>query len=85
MLDIFAYLNCSHSPTVEDAWQLPGHTQPDGYTDIEFWTNLAELLEDGGFRGMFFADAYNVANNYQGEIAPTVRRGEQLPENDPLP
>jgi len=85
MVDLFAYLNCSHSPTVEDAWQLPGHTQPDGYTDIEFWTELAELLEDGGFRGMFFADAYNVANNYQGEIAPTVRRGEQLPENDPLP
>ena len=85
MLDLFAYLNCSHSPTVEDAWQLSGHTQPDGYTDIAFWTELAELLEDGGFRGMFFADAYNVANNYQGEIAPTVRHGEQLPENDPLP
>ncbi|ERH06173.1 MAG: FMN-dependent oxidoreductase, nitrilotriacetate monooxygenase family [Halonotius sp. J07HN4] len=85
MLDLFAYLNCSHSPTVEDAWQLSGHTQPDGYTDIEFWTELAELLENGGFRGMFFADAYNVANNYQEEIAPTVRHGEQLPENDPLP
>ena len=85
MLDLFAYLNCSHSPTVEDAWQLSGHTQPDGYTDIAFWTELAELLENGGFRGMFFADAYNVANNYQGEIAPTVRHGEQLPENDPLP
>jgi FMN-dependent oxidoreductase (nitrilotriacetate monooxygenase family) len=85
MFDLFAYLNCSHSPTVEDAWQLSDHTQPDGYTDVAFWTNLAELLEDGGFTGMFFADAYNVANNYQGGIAPTVRRGEQLPENDPLP
>lgn len=85
MFDLFAYLNCSHSPTVEDAWQLSDHTQPDGYTDVAFWTDLAELLEDGGFTGMFFADAYNVANNYQGSIDPTVRRGEQLPENDPLP
>lgn len=85
MFDLFAYLNCSHSPTVEDAWRLPEHEQPEGYTDLEFWTKVASLLEDGGFTGLFLADAYNVANNYRGTIEPTVRRGEQLPENDPLP
>ena len=85
MFDLFAYLNCSHSPTVEDAWRLPEHDQPDGYTELSFWTELVTQLEAGGFSGVFFADAYNVANNYDDSVAPTVRRGEQLPENDPLP
>lgn len=85
MFDIFAYTNCSHSPVVEDAWKLQAHKQADGYTDLDFWTSLAVDLERGGFTGLFFADAYNVANNYEDSIAPTVRRGEQLPENDPLP
>ena len=85
MFDLFAYLNCSHSPAVEDAWRLPEHEQPDGYTDVGFWTDLASSLEAGGFTGLFFADAYNVADNYRGSVDPAVRRGEQVPENDPLP
>ena len=85
MFDLFAYLNCSHSPVVEDAWVDDAHEQPDGYRSLSFWTDLAERLESGGFTGAFFADAYNVANAYDDSIAPTVRRGEQLPENDPLP
>ncbi|MFB6175861.1 MAG: NtaA/DmoA family FMN-dependent monooxygenase [Halobaculum sp.] len=85
MFDLFAYLNCSHSPVVEDAWRDDAHEQPDGYRDLAFWTGLAERLEAGGFTGAFFADAYNVANAYEDSIAATVRRGEQFPENDPLP
>jgi len=85
MFDLIAYTNCSHSPVVEDAWRMPGHGQADGYTDLGFWTDLATRLERGGFTALFFADAYNVANQYRGRIDPTVRRGEQFPENDPLP
>ncbi|MEZ3117633.1 NtaA/DmoA family FMN-dependent monooxygenase [Halobaculum sp. MBLA0147] len=84
MFDLFAYVNCSHSPTVEDAWRLSDHEQADGYRDLGFWTELAGLLDDE-FAGLFFADAYNVADRYRGSVAPTVRRGEQFPENDPLP
>ncbi|MEE6210495.1 NtaA/DmoA family FMN-dependent monooxygenase [Salarchaeum sp. III] len=83
-LDLLAYANCSHSPAVEDAWRLPEHRQPDGYRDIDFWQSLARRL-DGAFSALFFADAYNVANTYEDSIRPTVRHGEQLPENDPLP
>ena len=85
MFDLFAYLNCSHSPTVEDAWRLPEHDQPDGYTDLDFWTGLASSLEAGGFAGLFFADAYNVADNFRDSVDPAIRHGEQVPENDPLP
>jgi len=74
MFDLFAYLNCSHSPAVEDAWRLSGHQQPDRYTDIGFWTNLAKLLEDGGFTGMFFADTYNVANKFPSDMHGTCSR-----------
>ena len=84
MFDLFAYVNCSHSPTVEDAWRLPDHEMADGYRNLSFWTDLATTL-DGAFAGLFFADAYNVADRYRDSVAPTVRRGEQFPENDPLP
>ncbi|WP_248896608.1 NtaA/DmoA family FMN-dependent monooxygenase [Haloplanus halobius] len=85
MLDLIAYTNCSHSPAVEDAWKASDHGQAAGYCDVDFWTDLARRLERGGFSALFFADAFNVASQYQGSIRPTVRHGEQLPENDPLP
>ncbi|WP_251343493.1 NtaA/DmoA family FMN-dependent monooxygenase [Haloplanus halophilus] len=85
MFDLIAYTNCSHSPTVEDAWRAPDHGQSRGYTDLDFWTDLASRLERGGFDALFFADAYNVADQYRGRIDPTIRRGEQVPENDPIP
>ncbi|WP_435067058.1 NtaA/DmoA family FMN-dependent monooxygenase [Haloplanus sp. C73] len=85
MLDLIAYTNCAHSPAVEDAWKAPDHGQAAGYCDVDFWTDLARRLERGGFSALFFADAFNVASQYRGSIRPTVRRGEQFPENDPLP
>lgn len=84
MLDLFAYLNCSHSPVIEDAWRDERHGQADGYRDVSFWTGVAQQLEAGGFTGAFFADAYNVADNYEQSIEPTLRRGQQVPENDPV-
>jgi FMN-dependent oxidoreductase (nitrilotriacetate monooxygenase family) len=85
MFDLIAYTNCSHSPAVEDAWRAPDHEQSDGYRDLGFWTALADRLERGGFDALFFADAYNVADRYRGSVDPTIRRGEQVPENDPIP
>jgi FMN-dependent oxidoreductase (nitrilotriacetate monooxygenase family) len=85
MFDLIAYTNCSHSPTVEDAWRASDHEQSAGYRDLDFWTGLASTLERGGFDALFFADAYNVADRYRGSVEPTIRRGEQVPENDPIP
>ena len=84
-IELLAYTNCAQSPSVEDAWKHPRHRQDTGYTDLSYWTALAQLLEEGTFAGLFFADAYNVSNRYRGSIRPTIRRGEQVPENDPLP
>jgi FMN-dependent oxidoreductase (nitrilotriacetate monooxygenase family) len=84
-IDLFAYTNCAHSPTVEDAWKHPRHRQAEGYTDVAFWESLGRLLERGGFAGLFFADAWNVTDSYGGSVDAAIRRGEQVPENDPLP
>lgn len=84
-LQLIAYTNCAHSPSVEDAWKLSRHHQNEGFADLEYWTSLARLLERGGFAGLFFADAWQVTRKYGGSIRPTVRRGHQVPEHDPLP
>lgn len=82
---LFAYTNCSHSPVVEDAWRHPAHEQTDGVRDLSWWRGLARDLEAGGFDGLFFADSFNVADRYEDDHAPALRRGEQVPEYDPLP
>lgn len=84
-MHLFAYTNCSPSPVVEDAWRHPEHEQADGVDDLSWWRGLARDLESGGFDGLFFADSLNVADRYGDSHDPALRRGEQVPEYDPLP
>ncbi len=85
MLDLIAYANCSHSPHAADAWRHPDHEHARRYTDLGYWQELGQTLEAAPFAGLFLADAYNVADRFRDSIEPTVRQGEQFPENDPLP
>jgi len=65
-------------------WKHPddrAHT----YTDLEYWTGLARLLERGGFDSLFLADVLGVYDVYQGSREAAVRDGVQVPVNDPLP
>lgn len=84
-MHLFAYTNCSRAPVVEDAWRHPAHEQADGVRDLSWWRGLARDLEAGGFDGLFFADSFNVADRYGDSHDPALRRGEQVPEYDPLP
>ncbi|RJQ75166.1 LLM class flavin-dependent oxidoreductase [Pseudonocardiaceae bacterium YIM PH 21723] len=63
-------------------------THPDDrahrYKDLDYWTNLAKLLERGKFDGLFLADVLGVYDVYQDSRDPAVRTGTQLPVNDPL-
>jgi len=63
-------------------------THPDDqahrYKDLEYWTELAKLLEKGKFDGLFLADVLGVYDVYQESRDPAVRTGTQLPVNDPL-
>jgi FMN-dependent oxidoreductase (nitrilotriacetate monooxygenase family) len=64
-------------------WTHPRDRSQD-YTDIDYWTGLARLLERGKFDGLFLADIVGVYDVYQGSTDITLRESIQLPVNDPL-
>ncbi|NLU70760.1 LLM class flavin-dependent oxidoreductase [Streptomyces sp. HNM0574] len=54
------------------------------YTELSYWTDLAELLERGRFDALFLADVLGVYDTYGGSRDPAVAGGVQVPANDPL-
>ncbi|MGD9695349.1 MAG: LLM class flavin-dependent oxidoreductase [Thermoleophilia bacterium] len=54
------------------------------YTDIEYWTDLARLLERGRFDSVFIADVVGVYDVYGGGREAAVADAAQIPVNDPL-
>ncbi|MGQ5393686.1 LLM class flavin-dependent oxidoreductase [Paenibacillus sp. M.A.Huq-84] len=54
------------------------------YTEISYWTELAELLERGKFDALFLADVVGAYDTYKGGIETSLREAVQVPCNDPL-
>ncbi|MEK1943669.1 MAG: LLM class flavin-dependent oxidoreductase [Pseudomonas sp.] len=54
------------------------------YNTVEYWTELAQLLERGLFDGLFIADIVGVYDVYQNSVDVTLKESIQLPVNDPL-
>lgn len=54
------------------------------YTSLDYWTNLAKLLDDGGFESLFIADALGHLDVFQGTAEASLRTAAQSPVNDPL-
>lgn len=54
------------------------------YNTVEYWTELAQLLESGLFDGLFIADIVGVYDVYQNSVDVTLKESIQLPVNDPL-
>ena len=54
------------------------------YKDLEYWTELAQLLERGLFDGLFIADVLGLYDVYGGGPEATLREATQVPVNDPL-
>jgi len=55
------------------------------YSSLSYWTELAQLLESGGFDTMFIADTLGPLEVYQGSTDAALRDAIQLPVDDPLP
>lgn len=55
------------------------------YNTIEYWTNLAKLLEKGKFNALFMADVLGGYDVYKGpkNIAAAAASGAQWPVNEP--
>jgi FMN-dependent oxidoreductase (nitrilotriacetate monooxygenase family) len=54
------------------------------YKDLEYWVELAQLLERGKFDGLFIADVLGVYDVYRGNLDAALRHSTQIPVNDPL-
>jgi long-chain alkane monooxygenase len=64
-------------------WTHPRDTST-RYNTLEYWTELAQLLERGLFDGLFIADIVGVYDVYQNSLDVPLKESIQLPVNDPL-
>ena len=64
-------------------WRHP-RDRSDRYIDLNYWTELARLLELGKFDGLFLADVLGPYDVYQGKPDAAIQSGIQIPVNDPL-
>ena len=54
------------------------------YKDLDYWTDLAKILEKGIFDAVFIADVIGYYDVYKGDNHHAIRQGVQIPVNDPL-
>jgi long-chain alkane monooxygenase len=64
-------------------WRHP-RDRSDRYIDLDYWTDLARLLERGKFDGVFLADVLGPYDVYRGTSDASIYSGVQIPVNDPL-
>ncbi|ESK37243.1 hypothetical protein P256_02298 [Acinetobacter nectaris CIP 110549] len=64
-------------------WRHPQDRSTE-YKDIEYWTDLAKILEQGLFDGVFIADVLGVYDVYHNNADEALRGAVQIPVNDPL-
>ncbi|KAK0612127.1 xenobiotic compound monooxygenase, DszA family [Immersiella caudata] len=50
---------------------------------LEYWIELARLLERGGVNALFLADTYGGYDTYEGKLDDCIRRAAQWPITDP--
>ena len=64
-------------------WKHP-RSRADEYNTIEYWTDVAQVLEKGLFDALFLADVVGYYDVYQNSAAPVIRDATQIPVNDPF-
>ncbi|MFH5208230.1 LLM class flavin-dependent oxidoreductase [Antrihabitans sp. NCIMB 15449] len=64
-------------------WRHPDD-QSHRYKDLDYWIELAKLLEQGRFDGIFIADVLGTYDVYGGDDTEAIRQGAQIPVSDPL-
>ena len=64
-------------------WPLPGNNRH-RFADLDYWLELAQILEHGGFDGVFLADVIGAYDVFRGGPETALREGLQSPNIDPL-
>lgn len=79
-VNLFEMNTVSH--IVHGLWPHPDNNRH-RFNDIDYWTELAQLLEHGTFDGVFLADVVGAYDQNNG-LANALRDGLQIPNNDPF-
>ena len=82
-LILSAFMMNTTSHILGGAWRRE-EAQQHRFNELQHWVDLVKILEDGGFDIAFFADVVGVYGDHEGGWASHVRRGLQIPANDPL-
>ncbi|TVY03081.1 LLM class flavin-dependent oxidoreductase [Cohnella terricola] len=64
-------------------WKHPLNVRTSRYKDLDYWTELAQLLERGKFDAIFLADVIGVYDVYGQNKDAAIRDAVQVPLNDP--
>jgi FMN-dependent oxidoreductase (nitrilotriacetate monooxygenase family) len=64
-------------------WTHPDD-RADSYNTLEYWTDLARILERGKFDALFLADVLGIYDVYHNSPATALEHAVQVPVNDPL-
>ena len=64
-------------------WRHP-RDRSDQYTSLDYWVELAKLLERGKFDALFIADVLGVYDVYGGNVNSALAEATQIPLNDPV-
>ena len=60
-------------------WKHKDSKRQRNYKDLEYWIEMAKLLERGKIDAIFFADVLGVYDTYQQSKEPSIRDGLQVP------
>lgn len=63
----------------------PEKTKFRGRIAVEYWQNVARILERGKFDGIFFADSGAIYDRYKASADDSIRYGVGWPKHDPMP
>lgn len=64
-------------------WRHPRDRSAD-YKRLDYWIELAQILERGKFDALFIADVLGVYDVYGGNVAAALSEATQVPLNDPV-
>jgi long-chain alkane monooxygenase len=81
LLSAFVMNTTSH--IMGGQWRRP-EAEQHRFNELPLWTGLARQLEDAKFDAVFFADVVGLYGDYDGGWASLLRKGLQVPSNDPL-
>ena len=80
-LNLFEMACVSH--ITHGLWPLPENNRH-RFAELDYWTELAGILEHGGFDGIFLADVIGAYDVFRGGPETALREGLQSPNLDPL-